>query len=322
MDTHIKFVFANLLESPDLDFTGDSENPIHKALGIKIIVAQLANVICTKEQRKAACLGRFGDVSFTSKQERDFVQLQILLNLHLNSLRLPRLPLLHLSPRMLLPHKYTPMDDHVIESEEPSVVGDSNLVESKKKAKRKKKKVSPSVSTNTTVESVPELHDPDDDLPALEPCLDSLAISETDEVWSYRGASALPYRMPADLTSNKNSPISRGKGESSNRNALTHAALLRADAHSHAASSAQPPKPYEYSIPKGVYSSAEQTLGYAAMETVDLVCDAYEQALMHQREQHGSIQQSLSLRLYIAQSELDSLKEKFGLAATIANCGY
>lgn len=313
MDSHIKFIFGKLLECPELDFTGDSENPIHKALGIKIIVTQLAHVVCTKEQQESACHGRFSEILFSAKQERDFVQLQILLNLHLNSLRLPRLPLLHLSPRMLLPHKASSSNDILAEKTVEPVAVEASA-ETKKKNKRKKKKTSPpvSVGTATTMESVAESIDADDDIPALEPCVDESALTDTDEPSAFQLPMASKFLLSQGLSYPQRLP-SDTDAAAAQRNALTHAALLRADAQIQQA----PQKPYQYSIPKGVYHSAENALGYSAMESVDRICDAYEQALMNQREQHGSIQQSLSLRLFIAQSELDALKEKMGLAAAL-----
>lgn len=317
MDSHIKFIFGKLLECPELDFTGDSENPIHKALGIKIIVTQLAHVVCTKEQQESACYGRFSDILFTAKQERDFVQLQILLNLHLNSLRLPRLPLLHLSPRMLLPHKSL-SDEDVLTERPAAPTLSSDCLDTKKKNKRNKKKTSPpvSVGTATTVESAAESIDPDDDddIPALEPCADESALTDTDEPSQFHPPLASKFRLPQGLSYPQGLPSETEPAAIAQRNALTHAALLRADAQIQQA----PPKAYMYSIPKGVYHSAENALGYTAMESVDRICDAYEQALMNQREQHGSIQQSLSLRLFIAQSELDALKEKMGLVAALS----
>jgi len=312
MDSHIKFIFGKLLECPELDFTGDSENPIHKALGIKIIVTQLAHVVCTKEQQDFACHGRFSDIMFSAKQERDFVQLQILLNLHLNSLRLPRLPLLHLSPRMLLPHKAASGSDILTEKTVESAAAEVTA-EAKRKNRRKKKKTSPpvSVGTATTIESVAESIDADDDLPALEPCcIDEATLTDSDEPSAFQLPMASKFLLSQGLSYPQGLP-SDTDAAAAQRNALTHAALLRADAQIQQAAQ----RPYKYSIPKGVYHTAENALGYSAMENVDRICDAYEQALMNQREQHGSIQQSLSLRLFIAQSELDTLKEKMGLAA-------
>lgn len=313
MDSHIKQIFGTLLESSEVDFTGESENPIHKALGIKIIVTQLAGLICTKDQYRCAYQSRFGDVSFTSKQERDFVQLQILLNLHLNSLRLPRLPLLHLSPRMLLPCKMSVGCNDANDSDGVQIDGhDSASPEVKKKAKKKKKKPSASISANTTVESAAEILDPDDDLPALEPCFDSMSQSGSEDAVVYQLPPTSLYRGYSSPSSQSGTRKEASGSDAATRNAQTHAALLRADAQAQAA------RPYKYSVPRGVYARVEGALGLSAMENVDSLCEAYETALMNQREQHGNIQQSLSMRLYLAQSELEALKEKVGLAAAFA----
>lgn len=324
MDSHVKSFFGKLMECPEIDLTGESENPIHRELGIKVIVAQLAHAVSTKDQVAAALRGQFSSISFTAKQERDFVQLQILLNLHLNSLRLSRLPLLHLSPRMLLPHKLVAKVDTVQDECAPEGETRSVSANKKKKAKRKKKKAVPTSdssthSANTTVESAAESIDPDDDMPVLEPCIDEESLSETEDnsVFLLPSASE-PFRFPgsrAGFPHGLPSGSSGGDTTAAQRNALTHAALLKADALSQQASATA--KPYTYSIPRAAYRTAESTLGPAAMESVDRICDAYEQVLMNQREQHGSIQQSLSLRLFIAQSELEALKEKMGLAAAL-----
>ena len=320
MDSHVKGFFGKLMECPEIDLTGESENPIHRELGIKVIVAQLAHAVSTKEQVSAALRGQFSNISFTAKQERDFVQLQILLNLHLNSLRLSRLPLLHLSPRMLLPHKLSSKVEHTPSDCTPEAETELDSTGTKKKAKRKKKKVVPTSdssthSANTTVESAAEsVVDPDDDMPVLEPCIDEESLSETDDAAVFLLPSATePFRFPGSRAFPQGLPSGNSDTTTAQRNALTHAALLKADALSQQA----PAKPYTYSIPRAAYRTAECALGPSAMENVDRVCDAYEQVLMNQREQHGSIQQSLSLRLFIAQSELDALKEKMGLAAAL-----
>eukprot|EP00598_Pedospumella_elongata_P007038 CAMPEP_0184973264 /NCGR_PEP_ID=MMETSP1098-20130426/5130_1 /TAXON_ID=89044 /ORGANISM="Spumella elongata, Strain CCAP 955/1" /LENGTH=321 /DNA_ID=CAMNT_0027495711 /DNA_START=68 /DNA_END=1033 /DNA_ORIENTATION=+ len=320
MDSHVKGFFGKLMECPEIDLTGESENPIHRELGIKVIVAQLAHAVSTKEQVSAALRGQFSNISFTAKQERDFVQLQILLNLHLNSLRLSRLPLLHLSPRMLLPHKLSSKTEHTPSDCIPEAETELDSTGTKKKAKRKKKKAVPTSdssthSANTTVESAAEsVVDPDDDMPVLEPCIDEESLSETDDAAVFLLPSATePFRFPGSRAFPQGLPSGNSDTTTAQRNALTHAALLKADALSQQA----PAKPYTYSIPRAAYRTAECALGPSAMENVDRVCDAYEQVLMNQREQHGSIQQSLSLRLFIAQSELDALKEKMGLAAAL-----
>lgn len=321
MDSHVKSFFGKLMECPEIDLTGESENPIHRELGIKVIVAQLAHAVSTKEQVEAALRGQFSSISFTAKQERDFVQLQILLNLHLNSLRLSRLPLLHLSPRMLLPHKLNSKVDNV--SDEKGIVkveAQSTSTDKKKKAKRKKKKTVPTSdssthSANTTVESAAEsIIDPDDDMPVLEPCIDEESLSETDDAAVFLLPSATePFRFPGSRAFPQGPPLGNSEAFTAQRNALTHAALLKADVQSQQTAT----KPYTFSIPRATYRTAESALGPSAMENVDRICDAYEQVLMNQREQHGSIQQSLSLRLFIAQSELDALKEKMGLAVAL-----
>lgn len=118
-------------------YDGQSSNPVHKALGLRLATIKLAQMSVHRDFDSVV------GTSFTKEEESTFARLQIRANVYLQSIGRPPLPLLHLSPRMLLPYKpdapfaIADISQEVDKIEQPAK-GATIKAEKKKKKKRPK----------------------------------------------------------------------------------------------------------------------------------------------------------------------------------------
>lgn len=267
MDNHQQGLVQSIVDRYGQSyFEALAGHPTQAALGLKAITVDLAQLVCTEDQRASAKHASWDDIAFTATQERDFAKLQIQLNSYLDSVAIPRMPLLHLSPRMLLDKPQAVAQAN----ENQAAVIEGSIVSSKRQKKRRKQ----------SRKAANEVSDVD--------------INDTSKA------------KEIDIT-----PVAR------DTTSVDTVLDKRSTCHIDTATSTSSAR-YDYTIPKDDYTEICNNLQHERdLKCVNQTCDAYEEILLRIREQHDTILQSLNMRLFIAQTEIENLKDSLLLRGQI-----
>jgi len=267
-------------ELHDEFFEGISDNPIHQSMFLPLPSIKLAQLSSSAKNMELAKLGMLEQVEFTAEEQKTYAYLQIAANHYLQAKCLVTLPLLHLTPRMLLPYyKEQEFPDVRFDDFSPLSIN-GNIVttdtdEEKLKRKKKKKK------KKTVANSCPEL-------------------------------------SPKESTSNEISPQIDIRDYSTQCDEKEELPNFNVNVEGLGKSVLQPPSPRmtlsratpSWSVPE-VYGALEG-LSLDLNLTVKNICTSYENELVSLRERYENVVQSLNLRLYVAQAEVDRLKAVLG----------
>lgn len=111
--THCDEGGSRLLQLHDLErlltdssfYYGESCNPIHRAMKLPIAVIKIAHLVCRPLNIYLARNSKFDQIVFTNEEEQHFARCIITANKHLSAHGMTTLPLIHLTPRMLLDYQ-------------------------------------------------------------------------------------------------------------------------------------------------------------------------------------------------------------------------
>jgi hypothetical protein len=278
-----------------------SAHPVQQQLRLSKGHVYCARAVATEEQQMLASVEKYTDIQFTPEQERNFACQQISLNNTLRSHNLPTLRLLHLSARMLIdPSTSSENQDSISGSEEPGLVSADSKA-GRRQPRNKKKK------TLRCDESSSKLETDDgknaEIILADVPLNDSLLLHEAtsaaiaaadgqqDKPGRERNITGVPPEIAAELPQPVTSLARAQSG------VPIHQCVVHLQSH--------------ISIPASILSAAicVADTGDGA-RAVSQLCAAYEDLLLNQREKYEELQQSLNLRLFIAQTEVEALREK------------
>jgi hypothetical protein len=148
-------------------YLGQSHHPIHQAMKLPFGIIKIAHLSCRPLNIYLARCGKFDQIVFTNEEEHRFARSIIFANKFLSSNGFLALPLIHLTPRMLLDFRIPPLTVQPSEESEPSKATRINieLVEEEelasndqfdnvlKKSRRKKNHRKKSINTNNNIHS-------------------------------------------------------------------------------------------------------------------------------------------------------------------------
>lgn len=203
-------------------FDGVSDNPVHQAMFLPLPSIKLAHLSSSEDNRNNARNGLLEKICISDAEQKKFAYMQIAANNYLKSKGQVPLPLLHLTPRMLLPFEKPPVIDCV--NTFTVDCSHSKLETSKsglKRSRRKKKKGGEELQCNFQLQT---------------------------------GASLVSSSVYPNI----------------------HSVLER-----------MPPE---------------------SKNLIGEICNLYERELLNIREHYENIIQSLNLRLYIAQDDIEQMK--------------
>jgi hypothetical protein len=276
-----------------------SSHPAQQLLRMSKGHAYCARAVTTHEQQALAESGKYTDIFFTPEQEKGFACQQIILNKTLQSHNLPPLRLLHLSARMLLdPTSSTkPQAEKIVPSDEPVLPEAKERKTGKRKSRNKNKTMEVSAAPFNKLEA------------ERDSSIGQIAFNGVD----------------CDLFPRADVPAHDGQREISENDHMLPVTPPHASCEAAAsltdAPSDEPQQPYVSRTPTHLsipVSLLDSTISAAAegdgAQAVTQLCAAYEEILLTQREQYEELQQSLNLRLFIAQTEVEALREKLLLA--------
>jgi hypothetical protein len=143
-------------------FNGISDNPVHQAMLLPLPSIKLAHLSSSEDNRNNAINGLLEKICFSDAEQKKFAYMQIAANNYLKCKGHVPLPLLHLTPRMLLPFEKPPVIDCVNTftvdcSHSKLETSNAGL----KRSRRKKKKGGEELQTGTSLVSssvYPNIH--------------------------------------------------------------------------------------------------------------------------------------------------------------------
>lgn len=265
MDTRL----VDVIETDDF-YEGESQNHIHQALGLSLASVKLAHLSVDRATLREVSRGN--TISFTSHEERQFAILQLHANKYLKSKGRKPLPLLHLSPRMLLPYNNlvkakNESADEVGASAEGNMNNNCTETPKKKSRRRRKPRSSQNDEQRTmSTEMISSSSGNEHKCSAIE------GVTETETV-SLPNSSAMPPPL------------------SSSRSHQRHWLTL--------------------SIPMSTIEPVLVTFNNEEdhLKLFDL-CSMYEREIMSVRETYENAIQAANLKLFIANTEIEKLREE------------
>lgn len=267
----------DILENDDF-YEGESYNHIHKALGLRLASVKLAHLCVDKAKLLDASKGK--SISFTSLEERQFAILQLQANKYLKSKGKNPLLLLHLSPRMLLPYNNieTTKNDTVQNEEFTMEVNNSNnnTVMTKKKPRRRRKP-----------RSCQDNHQQDNQQQGSSTEAISMLCEDEDKT---KSAEDMIPSVPVSQHNQVDvprSPPSPATNRSHQRHWLTLSVSM----------------PVIEPVLEALKNEEDQ------MKLFDL-CSMYEREIMTVRETFENAVQAANLKLFIANTEIERLREE------------
>jgi hypothetical protein len=269
-----------------------SDNPIQRALGLRKIHALCARTVTSSAQHLHVVQGLYSEVVIKPDQERQFALMQISINNALKSQNRPGIPLLHLSARLLL-------DPFPVGSSPNGEEHDDTMISSSMHASLVEEEQHPSRKTNRKKSKRSKK--------AKTPLLEQHLSQSISERTLQRVDAALTGHLHEhDVPNIIDGTPPKSVGTLDPQEGLEESAG-KADV--------LPP-----SHPRPICCSIARQLVDRAMECarateggeqhITSLCLAYEDLLLRERELHEELQQSLNLRLFIAQTEIERLKEE------------
>lgn len=250
-----------LLERLDF-YSGRSKHSLQLALSLPLPSIRLARLSCELDTLKKASSDQWMDVGFSEEEEKRFARFQIFSKKFLEEQDYQPLPLLHLTPRLIL----NPIGIAV------EVVEDKGPQKTKKKSRSRKKRAKDVPSTRLDIEVVDSHDQIEDDLDHIESIDQTLSLQ----------------RMKSVETSELSSSLA-------------------------------PRRIHSFSISKEKVDKVLQTIPETAHVHVEQLCESYEEQLSVIREHYDSAIQSLNLRLYIANNQIENLTEEMAKLLAFSN---
>ncbi|RYH15895.1 hypothetical protein EON65_30955 [archaeon] len=261
-------------------YDGESYHIVHRQLKIPLSVVKIAHYCCNQDALIFAQNGDFQSILFSKEQDSKFMKLQIQSNLFLRREGRHSNHLYHLTPRLILP--YQPIapklssQSHAEAISNPVLPPDQIVLESsnsKKKRKAKKKRKSKSAPLSSLIDHL----DSGDNIEAI-PIHTSNAseIFDSDDEVEEEGA------ISSNDTPTPTIPA-----------VMSHYDILRR----------------YVAIPTQHITTALSHIPTELHEHIFTLCDTYEGRVQEIRETYENLVQTLNLRLYVAESEIERLTE-------------
>ena len=281
-------------------YRGRSENPLQLALSLPLPSIRLARLSCEESTLKTL-ESDWQKISFSDEEEKRFARLQILANQILTHVQLPSLCLLHLTPRLILSPVAASTQQVFKDGSNTSHVTTTNLQKKKKKKKsrRKKKVTAYEEDIHLKVEQDSELlhaddgeHDEEDD---HNDDVDTMAVD-------------VGFRIPIDISD-------ESEGSEDISPSTTFSERLTCEQPQKTSSSR---RLFGSSIPKEKLDRMLVSIPPECHHHIEVLCEHYENELSSLREHYDSSIQSLNMRLFIANNNIEHLIEemnKHGITA-------